>query len=81
MTTGKHKHYSEDIGEVQHGGNGNGGAGVASMGHQSGSVINDGYASAGNTGTASPYTETLGRGTPISINPEHITVKAWKRLT
>ena len=28
-----------------------------------------------------PYTQTLGNGTPISINPEHITIKAWKRLS
>mgnify|MGYP000084894883 CR=1 FL=1 len=34
-----------------------------------------------NTGTASPSTESLGSGTPLSINPEHITVKAWKRLS
>lgn len=34
-----------------------------------------------NTGTASPNTETLGSGTPLSINPEHITVRAWKRLS
>lgn len=34
-----------------------------------------------NTGTASPNTETLGSGTPLSINPEHITIKAWKRLS
>lgn len=31
--------------------------------------------------SASPYTTNMGNGTPISINPEHITVKAWKRLT
>lgn len=28
-----------------------------------------------------PYTQNLGNGTPLSINPEHITVRAWKRLT
>lgn len=32
-----------------------------------------------NTDTASPKTEVLGSGTPLSINPEHITIKAWKR--
>lgn len=31
--------------------------------------------------SATPYTQNLGSGTPISINPEHITVKAWKRLS
>lgn len=28
-----------------------------------------------------PYTQNLGSGTPLTINPEHITVKAWKRLS
>lgn len=35
----------------------------------------------GSTSSASPYTSAMGNGTPISINPEHITIKAWKRLT
>ena len=35
----------------------------------------------GSTGTASPSTESLGSGTPITVNPEHITVRAWKRLS
>lgn len=35
----------------------------------------------GSTSSASPYTGQMGSGTPISINPEHITVKAWKRLS
>ena len=35
----------------------------------------------GNTSSASPYTSAMGSGTPLTINPEHITVKAWKRLT
>lgn len=30
---------------------------------------------------ASPYTENLGEGTPLTINPTHITLKAWKRLS
>ena len=34
-----------------------------------------------NTGTASPYTQNLGSGSAISINPTYITVRAWKRLT
>lgn len=33
----------------------------------------------GSTSSASPYTVTMGSGTPITVNPEHITVKAWKR--
>ena len=35
----------------------------------------------GSTSSASPYTAQMGNGTPLTINPEHITVKAWKRLT
>lgn len=34
-----------------------------------------------NTGTASPYTEVLGNGSPISIQPTYITLKFWKRLS
>ena len=30
---------------------------------------------------ASPYTLPLGNGTPLIINPAHITLKAWKRLS
>lgn len=33
----------------------------------------------GSTSPASPYTTAMGNGTPITVNPEHITVKAWKR--
>ena len=35
----------------------------------------------GNTSSASPYTTAMGSGTPLTINPEHITIKAWKRLS
>lgn len=35
----------------------------------------------GSTSSSSPYTTAMGSGTPLSINPEHITIKAWKRLT
>ena len=35
----------------------------------------------GATSSASPYTTAMGSGTPLTINPEHITIKAWKRLT
>ena len=31
--------------------------------------------------SATPYTQNLGSGTAISINPTYITVRAWKRLT
>lgn len=34
-----------------------------------------------NSGTASPYTQNLGSGTPFAINPAHITLKAWKRTS
>ena len=34
-----------------------------------------------NTGTSAPYTETLGSGTALSIQPSYITLKFWKRLT
>lgn len=35
----------------------------------------------GSTSSTSPYTTTLGNGTPFKINPEYITIKAWKRLS
>lgn len=31
--------------------------------------------------SASPYTSNLGSGTPLTINPVHITLKAWKRTS
>lgn len=34
-----------------------------------------------NTGTASPSTEALGSGTALTIQPEYITLRFWKRLT
>lgn len=34
-----------------------------------------------NTGTASPFTETLGSGTPLDITPSFYTVHIWKRLS
>ena len=33
------------------------------------------------TGTASPFTSTLGSGTPLDITPSFYTVHIWKRLT
>lgn len=35
----------------------------------------------GSTSSASPYTTAMGSGTPLTINPEHITIRAWKRLS
>lgn len=35
----------------------------------------------GSTSSASPYTTAMGSGTAITVNPEHITVRAWKRLS
>lgn len=35
----------------------------------------------GNTGNISSYTENLGSGTAISINPTFITIRTWKRLS
>lgn len=35
----------------------------------------------GNTSSATPYTTTLGLGSPITIAPTYIAIKAWKRLT
>ena len=35
----------------------------------------------GATSSASPYTEALGSGTALTIQPSYITLKFWKRLT
>lgn len=35
----------------------------------------------GNTSSASPYTQALGSGTALTIQPAYITLKFWKRLT
>ena len=35
----------------------------------------------GSTGTATPYTQNLGSGTAITVNPTYITIRAWKRLS
>ena len=35
----------------------------------------------GTTSNASPYTNPLGNGTALSIQPAYITLKFWKRLT
>lgn len=43
--------------------------------------INTGEGGGQNTGIASPYTSTLGSGTPLDITPPYYTVHIWKRLT
>ena len=35
----------------------------------------------GSTSSATPYTQNLGSGTAITVNPTYITIRAWKRLT
>lgn len=50
-------------------------------GPEHGIWFNTGSAGGQNTGTASPSTEVLGSGTPLSIEPEYITLKFWKRLS
>lgn len=35
----------------------------------------------GMSSSASPNTQNMGNGTSIVINPEHIVIKAWKRLS
>lgn len=37
--------------------------------------------SGGSTGTASPYTNPLGSGTPLDVIPLYYTVHIWKRLS
>ncbi len=54
-------------------------------GHNSGDAVAISFTASrswsGSTSSASPYTSAMGSGTPLSINPEHITIKAWKRLS
>ena len=44
-------------------------------------VGKSGDGGAGNTGIISPSTETMGNGTAITMQPQYITLKFWKRLT
>lgn len=64
-------------------GGSNVGKGVAASGEvYAGDLIFDASRSwTGNTSSASPYTTALGSGTPITVNPAYITVRAWKRLS
>ena len=92
-TIGNHQHLSpvranSDSGEsnafVNYGAKvGQGSARVFSASGNNYSSVNTytSNAGAGNTGNISSSTETLGSGTAIAINPEHIVIKAWKRLT
>ena len=54
-------------------------SGWASNGGQGNAVSN--LAGGENTGSSAPYTTAMGPGTPLNINPEHITIRAWKRLS
>ena len=52
--------------------------------HSTNTVANVGKTSdsgGGNTGTVSPSTEALGSGNAITIQPEYITLKYWKRTS
>ena len=52
--------------------------------HSSNTVASIGKTSnagGGNTGTVSPSTEALGSGNAITIQPEYITLKFWKRTS
>ena len=44
-------------------------------------TLNSGLGGGQSTGTATPSTESLGRGTAITIQPEYITLKYWKRTS
>ena len=76
VTTQPHKHNIDT-------GAGSGVSGTKVSSYRSGgtTILTTLEGGGANTGTASPYTQNLGNGTPITINPEHITVKAWKRLS
>lgn len=52
-------------------------------GSQNAKRLNHNTALAGgeNTSGSAPNTELLGSGAPLTINPEYITIRAWKRLS
>ena len=56
-------------------GGGNPGIGIPSQ-----SNVNTGSAKS-TMGSSSGYTEALGNGTSINLDPEYITLKFWKRLS
>ena len=76
VTTQPHKHNIDT-------GAGSGVSGTKVSSYRSGgtTILTTLEGGGANTGTASPYTQNLGSGTPISINPTYITIRAWKRLT
>ena len=76
VTTQPHTHDVNDISFNNHAYSGGGGGRFGSGGKIT-TTSNGG----GTTGTASPYTENLGNGTALSIQPTYITLKFWKRLT
>lgn len=50
-------------------------------GYNSTNTAKTGKSGEQNIGTASPSTEALGSGTAITIQPEYITLKYWKRTS
>ena len=86
LTTQPHIHYLHVVTD-SNGSGANGQNAAVSCGSDKGREVDlatSNYAISNggeNTGTASPYTETLGSGTVLSIQPAYITLKFWKRLT
>lgn len=56
-------------------------AGAGSGGGDTGVQFQASKSWTGMSTSASPYTSTLGSGTPLDITPAHYTVHIWKRLT
>lgn len=75
VTTKKHTHGYRNFQYMSGINIGNGGNGTNWVTSQTGEAGGD------NTGTASPYTSTLGSGTALDITPSFYTVHIWKRLT
>ena len=75
VTTKKHTHGYRNFQYMSGINIGNGGNGTNWVTSQTGEAGGD------NTGTASPYTSTLGSGTALDITPAYYTVHIWKRLS
>ncbi|WP_306583702.1 phage baseplate protein [Fusobacterium ulcerans] len=75
LTTKKHTHGYRNFQYMSGINIGNGGNGTNWVTSQTGEAGGD------NTGTASPYTSTLGSGTALDITPAYYTVHIWKRLS
>ena len=58
-----------------------GGHVAGGSGHNTTTNFNASRTWTGMSTSATPYTQNLGSGTAISINPEYITIRAWKRLS